>query len=109
MYLWIGMSNAWAMSVRVCRARQHRGGDVLGATKRSAAEFSCCRRSRPMVGAFFDYDFYRNRGEMTTDHPASSRWIIRGYPFITAMIRGDNIFELRPRNVFQIFPAADSA
>jgi undecaprenyl-diphosphatase len=43
------------------------GAMLMGVEKRAAAEFSFFLAIPTMVGAFA-YDFYKNRGEMTTDH-----------------------------------------
>jgi len=68
MYLWIGFAQCLAMIPGVSRS----GASIvaammLGADKRAAAEFSFFLAIPTMVGAFA-YDFYKNRGEMTTDH-----------------------------------------
>jgi undecaprenyl-diphosphatase len=68
MYLWIGIAQCVAMIPGVSRS----GASIvaamlLGADKRSAAEFSFFLAIPTMVGAFA-YDFYKNRGEMTIDH-----------------------------------------
>src|SRR5271168_416863 len=67
-YLWIGIAQCMAMIPGVSRS----GASIvaamlLGADKRSAAEFSFFLAIPTMVGAFA-YDFYKNRAEMTTDH-----------------------------------------
>lgn len=68
MYLWIGIAQCVAMIPGVSRS----GASIvaamlLGADKRAAAEFSFFLAIPTMVGAFV-YDFYKNRGEMTSDH-----------------------------------------
>jgi undecaprenyl-diphosphatase len=68
MYLAIGFAQCLAMIPGVSRS----GASIvaamlLGADKRSAAEFSFFLAIPTMVGAFA-YDFYKNRAEMTTDH-----------------------------------------
>ena len=68
MYLWIGFAQCLAMIPGVSRS----GASIvaamlLGADKRAAAEFSFFLAIPTMVGAFA-YDFYKNRGEMTSDH-----------------------------------------
>ena len=85
MYLWIGFAQCLAMIPGVSRS----GASIvaamlLGAEKRAAAEFSFFLAIPTMVGAFA-YDFYKNRGEMTTDHLGI---IAIGFvvSFITAMI-----------------------
>jgi undecaprenyl-diphosphatase len=85
MYLWIGVAQCLAMIPGVSRS----GATIvaamlLGADKRSAAEFSFFLAIPTMVGAFV-YDFYKSRAEMTTDHLGL---IAIGFvvSFITAMI-----------------------
>jgi len=68
MYLWIGFAPCLDMIPGVSRS----GASIvaamlLGADKRAAAEFSFFLAIPTMVGAFA-YDFYKNRGEMTSDH-----------------------------------------
>ncbi len=68
MYLWIGIAQCLAMIPGVSRS----GASIvaamlLGADKRSAAEFSFFLAIPTMIGAFA-YDFYKNRAEMTFDH-----------------------------------------
>jgi undecaprenyl-diphosphatase len=68
MYLWIGVAQCLAMIPGVSRS----GATIvaamlLGADKRSAAEFSFFLAIPTMVGAFV-YDFYKSRAEMTSDH-----------------------------------------
>ena len=63
MYLWIGIAQCLAMIPGVSRS----GASIvaamlLGADKRSAAEFSFFLAIPTMVGAFA-YDFYKNRGD----------------------------------------------
>jgi undecaprenyl-diphosphatase len=85
MYFWIGLAQCLAMIPGVSRS----GASIvaamlLGADKRSAAEFSFFLAIPTMVGAFA-YDFYRNRGDFTTDNLSV---IAVGFvvSFITAMI-----------------------
>ena len=85
MYLWIGVAQCLAMIPGVSRS----GATIvaamlLGADKRSAAEFSFFLAIPTMVGAFV-YDFYKSRAEMTTDHLGL---IAIGFvvSFVTAMI-----------------------
>ncbi|MGF6310900.1 undecaprenyl-diphosphatase [Bradyrhizobium sp. i1.8.4] len=85
MYFWIGVAQCLAMIPGVSRS----GASIvaamlLGADKRSAAEFSFFLAIPTMVGAFA-YDFYKNRAEMTTDHLSI---VAVGFvvSFITAMI-----------------------
>ena len=68
MYLWIGIAQCLAMIPGVSRS----GATIvaamlLGADKRSSAEFSFFLAIPTMIGAFA-YDFYKSRAEMTTDH-----------------------------------------
>ena len=67
-YLVIGFAQCLAMIPGVSRS----GASIvaamlLGADKRAAAEFSFFLAIPTMIGAFA-YDFYKNRGEMTSDH-----------------------------------------
>ena len=85
MYLWIGIAQCVAMIPGVSRS----GASIvaamlLGADKRSAAEFSFFLAIPTMVGAFA-YDFYKNRADFTTDNLSI---IAVGFvvSFITAMI-----------------------
>jgi undecaprenyl-diphosphatase len=85
MYLWIGVAQCLAMIPGVSRS----GATIvaamlLGADKRSAAEFSFFLAIPTMVGAFV-YDFYKSRAEMTLDHLGL---IAIGFvvSFVTAMI-----------------------
>jgi undecaprenyl-diphosphatase UppP len=94
MYLWIGIAQCVAMIPGVSRS----GASIvaamlLGADKRSAAEFSFFLAIPTMVGAFA-YDFYKNRGEMTVDHYRRHRDRIRGVVH-HGDDRGEDIFELR--------------
>ena len=85
MYLWIGIAQCVAMIPGVSRS----GASIvaamlLGADKRSAAEFSFFLAIPTMVGAFA-YDFYKNRADFTSDNLSV---IAVGFvvSFITAMI-----------------------
>ncbi len=85
MYLWIGIAQCLAMIPGVSRS----GATIvaamlLGADKRSAAEFSFFLAIPTMIGAFV-YDFYKSRAEMTSDHLGL---IAIGFvvSFVTAMI-----------------------
>ena len=85
MYFWIGVAQCLAMIPGVSRS----GASIvaamlLGADKRSAAEFSFFLAIPTMVGAFA-YDFYKNRADFTSDNLAV---IAVGFvvSFITAMI-----------------------
>src|ERR1700753_1414372 len=84
-YLWIGIAQCFAMIPGVSRS----GASIvaamlLGADKRAAAEFSFFLAIPTMIGAFA-YDFYKNRGEMTSDHLGT---VAIGFvvSFVTALI-----------------------
>jgi undecaprenyl-diphosphatase len=102
MYLWIGIAQCVAMIPGVSRS----GASIvaamlLGADKRSAAEFSFFLAIPTMVGAFA-YDFYKNRGEMTIDHVGI---IAIGFvvSFITAMIVVKTFLNYVTRHGFKFF------
>src|SRR5258708_31818116 len=102
MYLWIGIAQCLAMIPGVSRS----GASIvaamlLGAEKRAAAEFSFFLAIPTMVGAFA-YDFYKNRGEMTTDHLGI---IAIGFvvSFITAMIVARSFLSYVTRHGFTFF------
>jgi undecaprenyl-diphosphatase len=102
MYLWIGIAQCVAMIPGVSRS----GASIvaamlLGAEKRAAAEFSFFLAIPTMVGAFV-YDFYKNRGEMTTDHLGI---IAIGFvvSFITAMIVVKSFLNYVTRHGFTFF------
>jgi undecaprenyl-diphosphatase len=85
MYFWIGVAQCMAMIPGVSRS----GASIvaamlLGADKRSAAEFSFFLAIPTMIGAFA-YDFYKNRGDFSTD---GLSLIAVGFvvSFITALI-----------------------
>ena len=85
MYFWIGLAQCLAMIPGVSRS----GASIvaamlLGAEKRAAAEFSFFLAIPTMIGAFA-YDFYKNRGDFTTDNLSL---IAVGFvvSFITALI-----------------------
>ncbi|KJC61838.1 UDP pyrophosphate phosphatase [Bradyrhizobium sp. LTSPM299] len=85
MYFWIGLAQCLAMIPGVSRS----GASIvaamlLGAEKRAAAEFSFFLAIPTMIGAFA-YDFYKNRGDFTTDNLGL---IAVGFvvSFITALI-----------------------
>jgi undecaprenyl-diphosphatase len=68
MYLSIGFAQCLAMIPGVSRSGASIVAAMLfGADKHAAAEFSFFLAIPTMVGAFA-YDFYKNRGDMTTDH-----------------------------------------
>ena len=102
MYLWIGVAQCLAMIPGVSRS----GATIvaamlLGADKRSAAEFSFFLAIPTMVGAFA-YDFYKNRGEMTIDHLGI---VAIGFvvSFITAMIVVKTFLNYVTRHGFTLF------
>ena len=101
-YLWIGIAQCVAMIPGVSRS----GASIvaamlLGADKRSAAEFSFFLAIPTMIGAFA-YDFYKNRAEMTIDHVGI---IAIGFvvSFITAMIVVKTFLNYVTRNGFTFF------
>jgi undecaprenyl-diphosphatase len=102
MYLWIGIAQCLAMIPGVSRS----GASIvaamfLGAEKRAAAEFSFFLAIPTMIGAFA-YDFYKNRGEMTSDHLGI---IAIGFvvSFITAMIVVRSFLNYVTRHGFTFF------
>jgi undecaprenyl-diphosphatase len=102
MYLWIGIAQCLAMIPGVSRS----GASIvaamlLGADKRSAAEFSFFLAIPTMVGAFA-YDFYKSRAEMTTDHLGI---IAIGFvvSFITALVVVKTFLDYVTRHGFQLF------
>jgi undecaprenyl-diphosphatase len=101
-YLWIGVAQCLAMIPGVSRS----GASIvaamlLGADKRSAAEFSFFLAIPTMIGAFA-YDFYKNSGEMTTDHLGI---VAIGFvvSFITAMIVVKTFLTYVTRHGFTLF------
>ena len=102
MYLWIGVAQCLAMIPGVSRS----GASIvaamfLGADKRAAADFSFFLAIPTMIGAFA-YDFYKNRGEMTSDHLGL---IAIGFvvSFITAMIVVKTFLNYVTRHGFTFF------
>jgi len=102
MYLWIGIAQCLAMIPGVSRS----GATIvaamlLGADKRSSAEFSFFLAIPTMIGAFA-YDFYKNRAEMTTDHLGI---IAIGFvvSFIVAIVVVKTFLEYVTRHGFQLF------
>ena len=102
MYLKIGFAQCLAMIPGVSRS----GASIvaamlLGADKRAAAEFSFFLAIPTMVGAFA-YDFYKNRGEMTTDHLGI---IAIGFvvSFITAIVVVNTFLSYVTRHGFTLF------
>ena len=102
MYLWIGIAQCVAMIPGTSRS----GATIvsamlLGADKRSAAEFSFFLAIPTMFGAFV-YDFYKNRADMTTDHLGI---IAVGFvvSFVTAIIVVKTFLEYVTRHGFALF------
>ena len=102
MYLWIGCAQCLAMIPGVSRS----GASIvaamlLGADKRAAAEFSFFLAIPTMIGAFA-YDFYKNRGEMTSDHLGI---VAIGFvvSFITAIIVVKTFLSYVTRHGFVLF------
>lgn len=102
MYLGIGIAQCAAMIPGVSRSGASIVSAMLfGADKRAAAEFSFFLAIPTMVGAFA-YDFYKNRGEMNTDHLAI---VAIGFvvSFITAIIVVRTFLNFVTRNGFAFF------
>ncbi|MBR1146414.1 undecaprenyl-diphosphate phosphatase [Bradyrhizobium sp. AUGA SZCCT0431] len=102
MYLWIGIAQCVAMIPGVSRSGASIVASMLlGSDKRSAAEFSFFLAIPTMIGAFA-YDFYKNRGEMTTDHLGV---VAIGFvvSFITAMIVVKTFLTYVTRHGFTFF------
>jgi undecaprenyl-diphosphatase len=102
MYLWIGIAQCLAMIPGVSRS----GATIvaamlLGADKRSSAEFSFFLAIPTMIGAFA-YDFYKSRAEMTTDHLGI---VAIGFvvSFVVAIIVVKSFLEYVTRHGFQLF------
>jgi undecaprenyl-diphosphatase len=102
MYFWIGVAQCLAMIPGVSRS----GATIvsamlLGADKRSAAEFSFFLAIPTMIGAFA-YDFYKSRADMTADHLGI---IAIGFvvSFITALIVVKTFLEYVTRHGFALF------
>ncbi|MFB9269445.1 undecaprenyl-diphosphate phosphatase [Bradyrhizobium erythrophlei] len=102
MYFWIGVAQCLAMIPGVSRS----GASIvaamaLGADKRSAAEFSFFLAIPTMVGAFA-YDFYKNRGDFTTDNLSL---IAVGFvvSFVTAIIVVKSFLNYVTRHGFAFF------
>ncbi len=102
MYLTIGFAQCLAMIPGVSRS----GASIvaamlLGADKRAAAEFSFFLAIPTMIGAFA-YDFYKNRGEMTTDHLGI---VAIGFvvSFVTAIIVVKTFLSYVTRHGFTLF------
>jgi len=102
MYLTIGFAQCLAMIPGVSRSGASIvGAMLLGADKRAAAEFSFFLAIPTMVGAFA-YDFYKNRGEMTSDHLGI---VAIGFvvSFITAIIVVKTFLNYVTRHGFVLF------
>jgi undecaprenyl-diphosphatase len=102
MYLAIGFAQCLAMIPGVSRSGATIvGAMLLGADRRSAAEFSFFLAIPTMVGAFA-YDFYKNRADMTTDHMGI---IAIGFvvSFIVAMIVVKTFLTYVTRHGFALF------
>ncbi|ABE37412.1 undecaprenyl-diphosphate phosphatase [Rhodopseudomonas pseudopalustris] len=102
MYFYIGCAQCLAMIPGVSRSGASIVAAMLfGADKRSAAEFSFFLAIPTMVGAFV-YDFYKNRGEMTTDHLTI---VAIGFvvSFITAVIVVKTFLGYVTRHGFELF------
>src|ERR1700753_1900583 len=102
MYLTIGFAQCLAMIPGVSRSGASIvAAMVLGADTRAAAEFSFFLAIPTMIGAFV-YDFYKNRGEMTTDHLGI---IAIGFvvSFITAIIVVKTFLSYVTRHGFTLF------
>jgi undecaprenyl-diphosphatase len=102
MYLWIGIAQCAAMIPGVSRS----GASIvaamlLGADKRSAAEFSFFLAIPTMVGAFA-YDFYKSHGDMTMSNLGI---VAIGFvvSFITAMIVVKTFLTYVQRHGFVLF------
>jgi len=101
-YLWIGVAQCLAMIPGVSRS----GASIvaamlLGADKRSAAEFSFFLAIPTMIGAFA-YDFYKSRGDITIDRIGI---VAIGFvvSFITAMIVVKTFLDYVTRHGFTLF------
>ncbi len=102
MYLGIGIAQCAAMIPGVSRSGASIVAAMLfGADKRAAAEFSFFLAIPTMVGAFA-YDFYKNRGDMTTDHALI---IAVGFvvSFITAIVVVKSFLNFVTKNGFSFF------
>jgi undecaprenyl-diphosphatase len=102
MYFYIGCAQCLAMIPGVSRSGASIVAAMLfGADKRAAAEFSFFLAIPTMVGAFA-YDFYKNRGEMTTDHLTV---VAVGFvvSFITAIIVVKTFLGYVQRHGFELF------
>ena len=101
-YLAIGFAQCLAMIPGVSRSGATIvGAMLLGADRRSAAEFSFFLAIPTMVGAFA-YEFYKNRAEISLDHAGI---IAIGFvvSFITAMIVVKSFLTYVTRHDFSLF------
>jgi undecaprenyl-diphosphatase len=101
-YLAIGFAQCLAMIPGVSRSGATIvGAMLLGADRRSAAEFSFFLAIPTMVGAFA-YEFYKNRAEISLDHAGI---IAIGFvvSFITAMIVVKSFLTYVTRHDFALF------
>jgi undecaprenyl-diphosphatase len=102
MYFGIGVCQCLAMIPGVSRSGASIVAAMLfGADKHAAAEFSFFLAIPTMVGAFA-YDFYKNRGEMTSDHLGI---IAIGFvvSFITAIVVVKTFLSYVTRHGFVLF------
>src|SRR3954468_16491035 len=102
MYLWIGVAQCLAMIPGVSRSGSTIvAAMLLGADKRSAAEFSFFLAIPTMVGAFV-YDLYKSRADMTMD---GGYLIAIGFvvSFIPAIIVVKAFLGYVPRHGFTVF------
>ena len=102
MYFYIGCAQCLAMIPGVSRSGASIVAAMLfGADKHAAAEFSFFLAIPTMVGAFA-YDFYKNRGEMNSDHIGI---VAIGFvvSFITAMIVVKSFLNYVTRHGFTFF------
>ena len=102
MYFGIGLIQCLAMVPGVSRSGATIVGAMLfGADRKAAAEFSFWLAMPTMVGAFA-YDFYKNRGDMTTDHLGI---VAIGFvvSFITAIIVVKTFLNYVTRHGFTLF------
>jgi undecaprenyl-diphosphatase len=101
-YFYIGCAQCMAMIPGVSRSGASIVAAMLfGADKRSAAEFSFFLAIPTMVGAFV-YDFYKNRGDLTTDHLTI---VAIGFvvSFVTAIVVVKTFLGYVTRHGFELF------
>src|SRR5258707_2111412 len=102
MYFKIGCAQCLAMIPGVSRSGATIvGAMLLGADKRSAAEFSFFLAIPTMVGAFV-YDLYKSRGDLSIDH---GMIIAIGFvvSFITAIVLVKSFLSYVTRHGFALF------